>query len=132
MRARSSGIKPNRLSVALFAALALPVAGTAFAQDAADQEEEQATAAQAQASEETTELDRVTVTGSRIKRAEIEGPATVTIITAADLEPQGFSTVYDALNTITQFTGSLQNELTQPRFTPNHTSLHPPALAPAN
>src|SRR3546814_14981968 len=30
MRARSSGIKPNRLSVALFAALALPVAGTAF------------------------------------------------------------------------------------------------------
>src|SRR3546814_398065 len=32
MRARSSGIKPNRLSVALFAALALPVAGTAFAQ----------------------------------------------------------------------------------------------------
>src|SRR3546814_3728257 len=70
MRARSSGIKPNRLSVALFAALALPVAGTAFAQDAADQEEEQATAAPAQASEETTELDRVTVTGSRIKRAE--------------------------------------------------------------
>src|SRR3546814_7432807 len=60
MRARSSGIQPNRLSVALFAALALPVAGTAFAQDAADQEEEQATAAQAQASEETTELDRVT------------------------------------------------------------------------
>src|SRR3546814_15907793 len=95
MRARSSGIKPNRLSVALFAALALPVAGTAFAQDAADQEEEQATAAPAQASEETTELDRVTVTGSRIKRAEIEGPAPVTIITAEDPEQQGSSTVYD-------------------------------------
>src|SRR3546814_811640 len=98
MRARSSGIKPNRLSVALFAALALPVAGTAFAQDATDQEEDQATAAPAQASEETTELDRVTVTGSRIKRAEIEGPAPVNIITAEDLEQQGFSTVYDALN----------------------------------
>src|SRR3546814_8966521 len=95
MRARSSGIKPNRLSVALFAALALPVAGTAFAQDAADQEEEKATAAQAQASEETTELDRVTVTGSRTKSAAIAGPAPVTIITAEDLEQQGFSTVYE-------------------------------------
>src|SRR3546814_4251960 len=37
MRARSSGIKPNRLSVALFAALALPVAGTAFAQDRSEE-----------------------------------------------------------------------------------------------
>src|SRR3546814_6653190 len=71
MRARPFGIKPNRLSIALFAVLALPVAGTAFAQDAADQqEEEQAAAAPAQASEDTTELDRVTVTGSRIKRSE--------------------------------------------------------------
>src|SRR3546814_1369655 len=87
MRARPFGIKPNRLSIALFAVLALPVAGTAFAQDAADQqEEEQAAAAPAQASEDTTELDRVTVTGSRIKRAEIEGPAPITIITRQDLE----------------------------------------------
>src|SRR3546814_14205077 len=97
MRARSSGIKPNRLSVALFAALALPVAGTAFAQDAADQAEEQATAAQAQASEETTQLDRVTLTGSRIKRAEIEGPAPVTNITPEDHEQPGFSTHSDPL-----------------------------------
>src|SRR3546814_12886667 len=101
MRARSSGIKPNRLSVALFAALALPVAGTAFAQDAADQEEEQATAAQAQASEETTELDRVTVTGPRIKRAEIAGPAPVTITTAADPEQKGFSPGQAPPNTLT-------------------------------
>src|SRR3546814_5744800 len=113
MRARSSGIKPNRLSVALFAALALPVAGTAFAQDAADEEEEQATAAPAQASEGTTELDRVTVAGSRIKRAELEGPEPVTNITAEDLEQQGFSTVSDAPNKLTPFNGSIQNELTK-------------------
>lgn len=131
MRARPSGIKPNRLSIALFAVLALPVAGTAFAQDAADQqEEEQAAAAPAQASEDTTELDRVTVTGSRIKRAEIEGPAPVTIITADDLEQQGFSTVYDALNTLTQFTGSVQNELTQNGFTPNASFLNLRGLGP--
>src|SRR5690606_19941543 len=129
MRARSSGIKPNRLSAALFTVLALPLAGTAFAQDAAAQEEEQATAP-AQASEETTELDRVTVTGSRIKRAEIEGPAPVTIITADDLEQQGFSTVYDALTTRTQFAGPIQNELTQHGFTPNASFLTLRGLGP--
>src|SRR3546814_14962584 len=65
MRARSSGINPNRPSVALFAARALPVAGPEFPQDAPDQEEEQATAAPAQVSPETTELYRVTATARR-------------------------------------------------------------------
>src|SRR3546814_18938556 len=101
MRARPFGIKPNRLSIALFAVLALPVAGTAFAQDAADQqEEEQADAAPAQASEDTTELDRVKVTGSRIKRAEIEGPAPIPIITRKHLESDGHEPEFDALETL--------------------------------
>src|SRR3546814_9369715 len=78
----------------------------------------------------SSDLDRVTVTGSRIKRAEIEGPAPVTIITAEDLEQQGFSTVYDALNTLTQFTGSIQNELTQNGFTPNASFLNLRGLGP--
>src|SRR3546814_16643283 len=49
---------------------------------------------------------------------------------AEDLEQQGFSTVYDALNTLTQFTGWIQNELTQNGFTPNASFLNLRGLGP--
>jgi outer membrane receptor protein involved in Fe transport len=111
----------SRLTVALFAALVLPAA-TAFAQ-----EEQQTSASSAQS---TATLDKVVVTGSRIKRTEIEGPAPVTVITAEDIERQGFTTVYDALNTLTQFTGSVQNELTTNGFTPNANVVNLRGLGP--
>ncbi len=75
-------------------------------------------------------LDKVTVTGSRIKRAEVEGPAPVVVVTAQDIEKQGFSTVYDALNTLSQFTGSVQNELNAGGFTPNGSFLNLRGLGP--
>ncbi|TYT27438.1 TonB-dependent receptor plug domain-containing protein [Luteimonas viscosa] len=78
----------------------------------------------------STELDKVVVTGSRIKKVDIEGPAPVTVITADDIERQGFSTVYDALNTLTEFTGSVQNELNQNGFTPNASFLNLRGLGP--
>ena len=124
MRVSRNRLQRSRLSAALIAALLLPAAGTVLAQEATEDETEQA------ADEDTTELDRVVVTGSRIGRAEIEGPAPVTVITAEDLEVQVFSTVYDALNTLTQFTGSVQNELTQNGFTPNASFLNLLGLGP--
>lgn len=121
----------SRLSAALLAALLMPSTGVVFAQDAETEQEEAPTAEDSQEqSQEAKSLDKVIVTGSRIKRAEIEGPAPVTIITAADLEDQGFTTVYDALNTLTQFTGSVQNELTQSGFTPNASFLNLRGLGP--
>lgn len=126
MREPSSGIKLNRLSVALFAVLALPLAGTAFAQDATDQEAEQP----AQASEDTTELDRITVTGSRIKRAEIEGPAPITIITRQDLEREGHVTVFDALETLTQNSTDVQGEMFANGFTPNASVINLRGIGP--
>ena len=116
--------KRSRLSTALLAALLVPVAGTAFAQTEQTEEQKPSTTQQA------TNLDKVTVTGSRIKKAEIEGPAPVTVITADDIEKQGFSTVYDALNTLTQFTGSVQNELNTNGFTPNASFLNLRGLGP--
>src|SRR5690606_37194481 len=101
----------SRLALALALALTLPVSSLAFAQDNQDEDEEQ--------SEDATVLDEITVTGSRIKRNEIEGPAPVTVITAEQIEREGFTTVYEALNTLTQAGGSIQNELTQNGFTPN-------------
>lgn len=113
-------LRKNVLSRSLALALVLPFASTALAQEA----EEAAT------QPEAAELDAVVVTGSRIKRAEIEGPAPVVVITAEDIEKEGFSTVYEALNTLTQFTGSVQNELTQNGFTPNASFINLRGLGP--
>lgn len=58
----------------------------------------------------TNTLDTVVVTGSRIKRAEIEGPAPVTVITGEQMKKEGFATVYDALQTLTEAIGNVQND----------------------
>lgn len=106
-----AGYRRSVLARSLALALTLPFAFSAAAQEATDEDEDSA--------DETTQLDAVEVVGSRIKRAEIEGPSPVTVITSAQIEAEGFNTVYDALNTLTQTTGSIQNELTQNGFTPN-------------
>lgn len=119
----TNALKRSRLSAALLTALVVPFAGSAFAQEGSS------TTQQSTPSTSTT-LDKVTVTGSRIKRAEIEGPAPVTVVTAEDIEKQGFATVYDALNTLSQFTGSVQNELTAGSFTQNANFLNLRGLGP--
>ena len=122
-------IKPkrSRLSAALFTAMLLPFAGAAFAQEQAAETSQDT---QPASTEAATNLEKVVVTGSRIKRTEIEGPAPVTVITSEDIERQGFTTVYDALNTLTQFTGSVQNELTTNGFTPNANVVNLRGLGP--
>src|SRR3546814_410638 len=62
--------------------------GVAFAQDQ-DQE----------ATPDTTTLDRIEVTGSRLKRAEIEGAMPVTIIDRAQIDASGEVSVADYLRT---------------------------------
>ena len=113
----------NPLSFALASALVFSVALPAFAQDAGEQEQPASRGT-------TTQLDKVTVTGSRIKRAEVEGPAPVVVVTSQDIEKQGFNTVYDALNTLSQFTGSVQNELSSGSFTQNASFLNLRGLGP--
>ncbi|TCZ87397.1 TonB-dependent siderophore receptor [Lysobacter sp. N42] len=115
-------LQRSRLTTAMLAALLAP--GAALAQDTQD------TTSQQQSSQTQEQLDRVTVTGSRIKRATVEGPAPITVITADDLERQGFTTVSEALNTLTQISGSAQNELTQSGFTPNASALDLRGLGP--
>ncbi|MCM2355463.1 MAG: TonB-dependent receptor [Arenimonas sp.] len=117
-----AGYRRSVLARSLALALTLPFAFSAAAQEATDEDEE--------STDETTQLDAVEVVGSRIKRAEIEGPSPVTVITSAQIEAEGFNTVYDALNTLTQTTGSIQNELTQSGFTPNAQVLNLRGLGP--
>jgi iron complex outermembrane recepter protein len=113
-------LQRSALSAALVAALFL-TANVATAQEAATPASDTA---------KPTDIDGVIVTGSRIKRAEIEGPSPVTIISAAQIEREGFNTVYDALSTLTQASGSTQNELFQGGFTPNASVINLRGLGP--
>ena len=65
---------PNAIKFALFASAASLATGNAFAQEA------ESTAS------DTKTLDRIEVTGSRIKRAEIEGALPVTVISRQDID----------------------------------------------
>ena len=52
----------------------------------------------------------VVVTGSRIPRASLEGPSSVTILTGDEITKQGYKNVFDALNNQVQNSGFTQGE----------------------
>ena len=63
-------------------------------------------------SDNSKDVERMQVTGSHIKRNDLEGPSPVTVITRTDIDREGFQTVGDMLQTLTQnttssFTGDL-------------------------
>ena len=66
--------------------------------------------AQDDSEEDTADVGRVTVTGSRIKRVDIEGPAPVVIITAEEMEQKGFSQVSEVLDSLVQNTGGTADQ----------------------
>ena len=67
-------------------------------------------AAQAPASSSVKQLDSVQVTGSRIPRAQVEGPAPITVINAEQIRASGFTTVPDVLRAMTQNGGETQSQ----------------------
>lgn len=108
-------ITRHRLTAALTAALLAPASFTGFAQEATNQP-----AAETAPTTKATTLDKVSVVGSRIKRSEVEGPAPVVVITAEQIDREGFQTVGDMLQTLTQnTTGSFTGDLAVTGFTPN-------------
>ena len=101
MSSKGYGLERSRLGAALFAALVMPVAGTAFAQDAGATQDQTPTAADAKA----TNLDKIVVTGSLIPQTSIETFKPVTIISAEDLKNRGFTSVQQALHESSFATG---------------------------
>ncbi|MFN8768866.1 MAG: TonB-dependent receptor plug domain-containing protein [Lysobacteraceae bacterium] len=79
---------------ALFAGAATVLAAPAFAQDQQASEEEAKT------------LDRVEVTGSLIRSADIETTQPVQVITRAEIAKTGLNNVYEVLNNITSSDGT--------------------------
>lgn len=116
-------LKRDPLTAALASALLLSVSGFAAAQEQSSQSGQTASA---------TDVDRVVVTGSRIKKVDVEGPAPVTVITADQIQKEGFVTVFDALETMTQNNaGTNQNELNSAGgFTPNGSPVNLRGLGP--
>jgi outer membrane receptor protein involved in Fe transport len=113
--------KRSLLFQATLAALTFALAAPAWSQATppADDDEQDEDASPVK------QLDAVRVVGSRIKRAEIEGPSPVTVITSDQLQREGFVTVAETLETLTQNAGSVQNELNSAGgFTPNGTPVN--------
>ncbi|WP_312239344.1 TonB-dependent receptor [Stenotrophomonas sp.] len=65
----------------------------------------------------TTELSRVTVTGSLIPQTEIENHTPVLTVTAEDIQTRGFSSVAEVLQQNSLTTGGLQGGQTSASFT---------------
>ena len=107
-----------RLSCAILSTFLM--SGAVFAQDGGNKNDD-TTADQATTdtgSQKT--LDRIEVVGSRIKRAELEGPAPITVISRSDIEKEGYQTVGEMLQTLTQnTTSSFTGALATNSFTPN-------------
>jgi len=82
------------------------------------------------AGDDTSTLDAISVTGSRIKRAVAEGPAPVTVITAEQMKREGFATVYDALLTVTEALGEVEPDLRWGQSSPNAYPLNLRNLGP--
>lgn len=120
MRQRKSP-QINPLSAALAFAL-MAGAGAAHAQTAPTEPEDKDAKATTTTSttSQSGSLDTVTVTGSRIKRSQVEGPAPVTVISREQIDREGFQTVGDMLQSLAQSTtNSFTGDLATSGFTPN-------------
>lgn len=69
--------------------------------------------------EGAAEVEVIQVTGSRIKRTDLEGVAPVVTLTAEDIVAQGHSNVFDALNSLAQNTGQFIGEEVSNNFNGN-------------
>ncbi|MBP6798685.1 MAG: TonB-dependent receptor plug domain-containing protein, partial [Luteimonas sp.] len=59
---------------------------------------------------EVSELETVQVTGSRIPRTQVEGPAPITVLTADEIRAAGFTSVPDVMQSLTQNGGETQSQ----------------------
>ncbi len=89
----------NKLAKAVRLAMAFGAAATAGVAANANAAVEEATAAE-------EEVERIEVTGSRIKRADMETASPIQITSAEDIKVSGFTRVEDMLNTLPQIEAS--------------------------
>lgn len=74
------------------------------------------------ADEDGAKVERIQVTGSRIKRTDMETATPVTVLSADDMAKQGFTNIQDALQSLTSTTGALTTQSIH-GFTPAASSI---------
>lgn len=75
------------------------------------------------------ELEKVVVTGSRIKRSQLEGPLPLLVITKEDIDNKGFRNLTETLQSIPSANASTNNESVS-SFTPNASEIDLRNLGP--
>ena len=75
------------------------------------------------ADDEVVELEKVIVTGSRIKKTQVAGPLPLIVITKEDIDNKGFRNLTEALQSVPTANASTQNESLNINFTPNANEL---------
>jgi iron complex outermembrane receptor protein len=68
-------------------------------------------------------LEKVTVTGSRIKRSQVEGATPLIVITKQDMKDNGYRNLTEALQSLPIANAGTQNEAQVNTFTPNANEL---------
>ena len=68
-------------------------------------------------------LEKVTVTGSRIKRSQVEGATPLIVITKQDMKDNGYRNLTEALQSLPIASAQTQNEALVNTFTPNASEL---------
>jgi outer membrane receptor protein involved in Fe transport len=82
------------------------------------------------ASTATESLEEVVVTGSRIPRTAVDGPAPVVTITAQDITNNGFATAAEIMSSLTQNLGALDNNQNTDGFSPGAQAVDLRGLGP--
>jgi len=90
-----------------FIALALIFSGLVSAQEDSNE------------ADDTADIEKIAVTGSRIKRVGIDGPAPVLVIDQVELSERGYTTVYEALQDLTINNGYKFEGAESALFTPD-------------
>lgn len=116
-------------STAAVALVVLGYGGAAAAANAAADSQNMGTAAMS-AYETKETLETIVVTGSRIPRAAVEGPAPVVTITSEEIRNSGFATVDDVMTSLTQNLGALDNNQYANGFSPGAQAVDLRGLGP--
>ena len=95
-------LRRNALVSALSIALLSPLAAHAQAAPSGDAQSAQSSQAQQADQKKAVKLQAVTVTGSMIPRVEVEGPTPVVSISGADIKAEGYTTLYEFMNSLPQ------------------------------
>ena len=96
------GVLASSMALALFAPHAFAQTSTTSSTDQQAAQQSPSSSGQTADQKNATKLQTVTVTGSMIPRVEVEGPAPVVSITGEQIKQQGFTTLWEFLDSLPQ------------------------------